>query len=754
MRLKKTVSFAAKVVTSGALFAILAMYTYLKLWGAPYVGFHLRLPSGEISSLCVQASSTPTLQAGDKLLQAGPVTMDEYNTDLRTPLFAPMQVGEVVSLRIQRGEQEIVIPWLISSPTWCEIFDRLPMLWLPYVFWLIGTAALFLIKPGDTSEYLLVAFNYLTAVWLVTGIVSNTAYWHSAVIMRMAVWLCVPVYWHLHWHFPMSLGRLSPPLIGGLYLIAGALAVAEWFQKLPISLYLLAFLLAILGSVVLLVVHAIRRPEQRRDLMLLALAVMIAVIPLLSLGNSKLFGNIAWLSVGSLLTFPFIPLAYFYAMYRRQRGGLAPRVNRIVALILFGSLLFGAAALLVAGIVLLGGLQITVADLIAPMVVTGLITAVGYQGFQKWVERKLLGIPVPPLHLLEHYSTRIVTSLSLERLVQIVRDEVFPSLLIRQAALLRLDDGGNLTPILTLGVTEAQLPSPSDMPDILSQAGMVRSRSLGHDQSTPYAWVRLVFPLQVEERNVGVCLLGSRDVDNVYAATEIPALQALVNQTALALVNIEQTERLNALYQADIERREVERIRLARELHDDVLRQMAMLTLNVDEPTEQFKQAYESAATHIRQMISGLRPTMLSYGLEGALQELIDDAISQKGEVTLEMDVHAEKDVRYPPDVELHLFRIVQQACQNALKHAQASNIRLTGQLEAERVDLAVSDNGKGFEASEQLDFNELLARKHFGLAGMYERAALVGAKIHIKSVDRQGTEIRVQWEKGKREEL
>jgi signal transduction histidine kinase len=243
-------------------------------------------------------------------------------------------------------------------------------------------------------------------------------------------------------------------------------------------------------------------------------------------------------------------------------------------------------------------------------------------------------------------------------------------------------------------------------------------------------------------------LLGKRDPDDVYASNEIPVFQSLANQTALALVNIYQAERLHMLHQSDIERSEAERMRLARILHDDVLNQLAVLRngLEGDAPAK-WEEAYQAAADHIREVITGLRPVMLvPYGLRAALVELIDllnDTNISKTKVQADL---ASDNVRYPPAVELQLFRIAQQACENAIKHSQAGTITLKGEFEPKRVYISVEDNGVGFAAGERLDLPWLLANKHYGLAGMYERAALIGAQLSVKSYDQQGTTVQVTW--------
>ena len=104
-------------------------------------------------------------------------------------------------------------------------------------------------------------------------------------------------------------------------------------------------------------------------------------------------------------------------------------------------------------------------------------------------------------------------------------------------------------------------------------------------------------------------------------------------------------------------------------------------------------------------------------------------------------------DVRYAPEVEEQLYRIAQQACENALRHAQASLIQIECRCEPESVTLTVSDDGIGIHDERLLDWDYLLAQRHYGLAGMHERADIIGAQIKLRSKPGGGTEIHVTWE-------
>ncbi|CAG0985977.1 partial Sensor histidine kinase LiaS, partial [Anaerolineae bacterium] len=264
-----------------------------------------------------------------------------------------------------------------------------------------------------------------------------------------------------------------------------------------------------------------------------------------------------------------------------------------------------------------------------------------------------------------------------------------------------------------------------------------------------YAWAYLILPLHVGEQVIGLWFLGQHDPDDVYARAEVNVLLALANQTAIALAHLVQSERLRIAYKADVDRMEAERTSLARELHDHVLGDLAALKVAVETSAvpSTFLDIYERVTTSLRQTITELRPTMLNYGLHAALISLADALDDHApNDLVVALDI-PETNVRYDVGLEQHLYRIVQQACENTLQHAHAHQLCLKGQLQPEHIDLTIEDDGVGFETSGQLDLAELISRRHFGLAGVYERATLIQAQLFIDSAPQRGTRVRIVWE-------
>lgn len=198
---------------------------------------------------------------------------------------------------------------------------------------------------------------------------------------------------------------------------------------------------------------------------------------------------------------------------------------------------------------------------------------------------------------------------------------------------------------------------------------------------------------------------------------------------------------------------EDERKRVAYDLHDGLAQTLAGLhqrlqgfagrcptlpgSLNAD------LQAILNLAQHSvgegRQLIAGLRPTVLDdFGLFKALDKEAD----RLREANINVQWTATYDGRLPSPVEIALFRIGQEAINNVLKHARASQVQLALQLSADQASLQVIDNGKGFALDQPLDTQDA---QHLGLATMHERASLLGGVLVCASTLGGGTQLHAR---------
>jgi len=729
--------------------AILLTYSYAKFFRHSY-GFRVEVPTGLVMAV-FEPQSEPTLKENDRIIQVGSVLLKDFRSDLGMPFFEGYKPGDNVPIKIERGGQTINISWKYPNFSRAEFFDQLNSEWfIAYFFWLAGVLTILLVRPKDESWLLMSLFNFLTATWVISGSgLSAYHIWYSAVVLRVALWLCVPVYLHLHWVFPRPLGKLPPLLVWIVYGVAVCFAAAQGLRLLPGGLYSLAFLIAVGGSLILLLIHMWRQPSIRRDFRLPLIVLMLAVAP-----------GLVWVIVGNIIAVPFwygsvgllslslLPLTYLYIAFRRRLGTLEMRVNRFFTIYLFVILLgiiFLPFIAFLNQAVEFPGEALTISG------ISALLTAVafiwGYSPFERLIDHRILGIPLTSKRLLETYSAHITTSLSLPDLIRVLQEEVFPSLLIRQFAFLQYDQG-SLNVLSTFGLGEESLPKKQDLPDLIAQSSLYRSPDLlTGDQS--YSWIRLILPLKLGDQLIGFWLLGRRDPDDLYSQQERPILSSLANLTAIALSNILQTQRLKSMYETNIKRYEQEKLRVAHDLHDSILNEMAALLIGGDAPVlpANFQQAYDALTERLREIVNDLRPPMLGFGLKLALEDFAENLMERKPDsVEIVADIQADGEWRYPDAVENNLYRIVQEACENSLRYAHAKRIMILGRLSEKEINIRVDDDGIGLNPEISLKPNDLLSNKHFGLVGMLERASLIGTEISINSKPNEGTQIQSIW--------
>ncbi|MBL8096070.1 MAG: hypothetical protein JNL73_17985, partial [Anaerolineales bacterium] len=124
------------------------------------------------------------------------------------------------------------------------------------------------------------------------------------------------------------------------------------------------------------------------------------------------------------------------------------------------------------------------------------------------------------------------------------------------------------------------------------------------------------------------------------------------------------------------------------------------------------------------------------------------DDLAERSGPAPELRVRLEGAARYSTLVEQHAYRIVQQATENALRHAAAESVEIVGRLDPEALCLTVNDDGVGIPADLTASLGALIAQRHFGLAGMVERAQLIGAALSFQARPGRGSVVTLRWPK------
>ena len=195
-----------------------------------------------------------------------------------------------------------------------------------------------------------------------------------------------------------------------------------------------------------------------------------------------------------------------------------------------------------------------------------------------------------------------------------------------------------------------------------------------------------------------------------------------------------------------IDGQELERQRLSRELHDGLGQELIALRLKLEsaqgnnlcetnQKIKEIKEYVDGTIEDIKRISNNLMPAVLNeFGLSRALMNLAEDVESQTGIKIIynSKNIKAKLNGKF----KTYIYRIAQEAINNAVKHAEAKNILLNLTESSEYVALRIEDNGKGFEM-DKIDSGN-------GIHNMKERAALMNAIINIKSEINKGTQIIV----------
>ena len=276
-----------------------------------------------------------------------------------------------------------------------------------------------------------------------------------------------------------------------------------------------------------------------------------------------------------------------------------------------------------------------------------------------------------------------------------------------------------------------------------SMTTVVRDHLVEHTQGhSPMARSGLYASLQARGKVVGLVAIEHRD-PSYYDREDLELLGSIAGAVALSLDNALWFSRLR-LFGA-----ESERARIARDLHDRIAQSLAYVAFELERLAESGRAPSQSELGDlrdvVRSVVTELRDTL--YELRAAVSTS-DDLVSvaerylERYRKRTATDVVFEHHVVVRPAVavEQELWRIVQEALENAAKHARADNARIVYTARKGHIELAISDDGRGFSARGH-------AGEHYGLVGMRERADAIGAVLHIESRPGRGTTIRVTLE-------
>jgi signal transduction histidine kinase len=255
----------------------------------------------------------------------------------------------------------------------------------------------------------------------------------------------------------------------------------------------------------------------------------------------------------------------------------------------------------------------------------------------------------------------------------------------------------------------------------------------------------LYVPLLVRGRPIGIVIAHDKHGPSpVFSEDDLRLAESLGSRAAIA---VDLSERVSQdSVRRVVEAQELERTRLARELHDETGQALTSILLGL-KPLEQSAESAEarealesvrelviSTLQNVRRLAVELRPSALDdFGLVSAVERLTETFREQSG---LPVDLESQLgEARLPSDAETTLYRVIQEALTNVIKHADAKRVSILLQRKKSTAVAVVEDDGSGFDPSD--------ARADaLGLVGMRERVSLAGGRLLIESTPGSGTTV------------
>jgi len=258
----------------------------------------------------------------------------------------------------------------------------------------------------------------------------------------------------------------------------------------------------------------------------------------------------------------------------------------------------------------------------------------------------------------------------------------------------------------------------------------------------------LYVPMRLRNRTIGLIVAGDKLVpDRRFSSEDLRLAETFAARAAVAVdqARLIQRDALRRVVRAQ----EDERRRLARELHDETGQALTSILLGLKsledlddvaalgQGVAALRERVVATLQDVRRLAVELRPAALDdFGLEAALERLTAGFAEQTG-LKVELESRLQDD-RLPEEVETVLYRIVQEALTNIVKHAQASRVSIVITQKPGAVGAVIEDDGRGFDPDQSVDGG-------IGLIGMRERVALLDGSMTIETAPGKGTTLVIE---------
>jgi len=790
-------SWAGAALILVVLFGILALLSNLSELERPFAGY---LSYGYVSNDVSHAVyETPDwwppvvngqIQHGDSLLAINGLP---YTPNARREFERAYTAGQTVDVLVEReatGERvHVELP--VGPLTVSDFLDfKLPDMLVAVAFWLLALMVLRARPESITNQ----TFAVLSASVAMHRLAANTSVTTDASLIANLprIGLCVaagligPLLIHLALVFPMPLPRLPRALLAVIYAVGLAAGIGLAVTRLPfwaavsagtgdfvdqlcyrVTMYLL--LSGIVALFARLIWSWFRQRQTRRQrraagivaggllFSLPAVAYFIAPIFLGFEGELPAF----WRGLDLRYWMLAIPIAFAYVIIRYQTFQSLSRLFIFVLILSVSGMLaaIGSWAWSISRPPAYVGLRPPFVTLFILIFAASLFWS-SQASWRGWFGR-YLHWEQRSYDSARSFGEQVMGKSGPHVLPQAMAKALLDELALERAGVW-LWQGDRRCFVLagSAGATEPPLPPTLGGP---RQSESISSRALRTNLpgSLP-AWlqplaghshIEAVVPLLADGAPVGLLGLGQRWDEEVFDDRDLAVAELVGQQATLFVLAATQVEELRRVPDRVAQAQERERLRLAGELHDTIQQFLGRLPfflavsrdlIRTDPATaaailDRCLTDVEENAALLRGIRVNLAPNQLETSLARPLQGLVTHVQQRWPHLRVELNVRPELDAATTQESRHALYRVVQQALDNAVAHAEAQNLFVSLWRENGRIQFAVQDDGRG---SSELERQSAEAQGSFGLKSMKARVELCGGSFGIESAPGEGTRV------------
>jgi signal transduction histidine kinase len=710
------------------------------------------------------------LLEGDRI-----VTIDgRLITNLNVPVHQPKKTGEVEMYVVERASQILTIPVTVGN--YLEqpgsLADMLPVQVLSLVICLFGLVLLFFSPPSDVRARL------ISVGWVLAGVVlaaSGPGYsgciWLAPQVTMLTFAVASFVTLSAHLYFPIASfsEHTRNGMVRMLFSLSFVLILGYLSQQISFTLHhqnqasslseiviTSTFYASLLASIGLLLKNRffVKDNEIKRQTGLIFLGSLVGFMPFLlfSALPGLVFGrgstSIILPSNISILSLVLLPITYGYVVYQRRLLKIDFFINRALVLFLLVLITLFVSFMILSGIAALlhqSTNMAIVGSLLCMLIV--LPSASLRKRIQVQVDRALYGGYYDYTTVTSDLSNRLAQTIDRSSFINLLTCELPQIMKIKRAELMLLSDDHlklqgspqeDFSVQLDDGICEILRARQEPL---LAQVVWSIAQPEVAEYWRPFYWARLFLPIVHGEILYGLLLLGERTSGDIYSIQDLQIMTTVGQQAALSIANIVLVETLRGLAQQMVRADEEQRKKVARDLHDSVLQDLFFVKQRLARSDPEAASFVDHSIHMLRQTIKAQRTSLLDRGLSLALQDLVAVMGQLAGEdMSILWHSYLDGEIVLSDEKATSLYRIVQESLSNVLKHSQAQKAVVSARKIGSYLEIQVEDDGIGIETRDQARIGP-----HYGLLGMQERAAMIGAEMNVTSFPGAGTKVSVK---------